>query len=160
MLTTLPKSIGGLVGLKTMNLSECSTWENLEIPMDLGRLISLEELYVPWSGNKSVCLLNVGEFKKLKKLVVEGNVPAGFDRLNALTHLHVRYVEDASTRLSSSLGAFTALQSLHKESVKLSCIPQSLGKLKSLRWVVIQYCTKLSCIDALPQCLEHLVVVV
>ena len=61
------------------------------------------------------------------------------------------------TQLSSSLGAFTALQSLHMFDVEnLSCIPQSLGKLKSLLHVQIRCCTDLRIIEALPHCLEHL----
>ena len=155
-LTTLPNSIGGLVRLKTMNLSDCSPWENLEIPMELGRLINLEELYVPWCGDKSVCLLNGGELEKLKKLEMKGYLH-GLERLKGVTHLCVRYCEEVSMLLSNSLGAFTALQSLHMEHVDmLSHIPQSLEKLKCLLRVEIRYCTELSCIDALPQCLEHL----
>ena len=105
----------------------------------------------------SISLPNVGELKKLKKLEMQRIIPADFDRLKTLTHLYVHDSEDVPMRLSYSLGAFTALQSLHMERAeKLSCIPQRLGKLESLLRVVIQYCTELSFIDALPQCLEHL----
>ena len=106
------------------------------LPTDLGLLTSLSSLSmdVPTYG-----------------------VPAGFDKLKALTHLSVRWGEDVSMRLSDSLGAFTALQSLQINEVeKISRIPRSLGELKCLREVQILYCRELLCIEALPACLEHL----
>ena len=152
-LTTLPNSIGGLVRLKEMNLSGCSNLK--EIPMELGRLTNLEKL----SGlDNYICLPNIGELKKLKELRMTAHVPAGFDGLKALSHLYVlEGSEDLSMGLSCSLGALTALQSLHMKRVKeLRYIPESLGKLKSLLHIHIEYCTDLWFIRALPQCLEHL----
>ena len=104
----------------------------------MGRLINLEEL--------NEC-----------KLEMQGNIPTGFDSQKAVTHICVRYSKGVSMRLSNSLGAFTALLSLHMEQVdKLSCILHSLGNLKFLLHVHIEYCTDLRIIEALPQCLEHL----
>ena len=170
-LVTLPNAIVGLVGLKTLNLNGCSNMGVMA--MESGRSIDLHEL-------------DVG-FKKLKKLEIKGTrvwplstdlglltslsslsmeiptgVPARFDKLKALTHLSVEHDghnrgEDVSMRLSDSLGAFTALQSLRIARVKkISRIPQRLGELKCLRKVQIQFCEDLLHIEALPQCLEHL----
>ena len=168
LLSRLPNTFGGLVGLETLNLRGCHSLK--EMLMESGRLVNPEEP-------------DVG-LKKLKKLEMEGSivrvwplpkdlglltslsslsmnirtgVPAGFDRLKALTHLSVSEGEDVSMRLSDSLGAFTALQSLHMELVKnISRIPRSLGEFKCLRKVQINDCRDLLIIEALPQCLEHL----
>ena len=156
-LITLPNAIVGLVSLVTLKLS---CWE---MAMELGRLI---DLHKPGVG-----------LKKLKKLEMEledegyewllptyiedssfmdipTSVPARFDRLKALS---VKYGGDVSMRLSDSLGAFTALQSLRILSAwKISRISQRLGELKYLRKVQILSCANLLHIEALPQCLEHL----
>ena len=88
---------------------------------------------------------------------MQGNVPVCFDILKAVTHICVQYSKGVSMRVSISLGAFTALLSLHMEWVdKLPCIPHSLGNLKFLLHVQMEYCTELRIIEALPQCLEHL----
>ena len=151
-LTTLPNSIGGLVRLNKMNLRNISNLK--EIPMELGRLINLEELNV--YCDKDFDMQIVGELKGLK-LKMQGNVPAGFNRLKALTHLYIQDGEDVSTWLRNSLEVFTALRSLHMKQVeKLFYIPQSLGKLKSLLHMQIIFCMDLRIIEALPECLEHL----
>jgi Leucine-rich repeat (LRR) protein len=173
-LVTLPNAIVGLVGLKTLNLSHCSKLK--EKAMELERLIDLQEPGVGLKKLKKLEMvktdgwllpMDLGLLTSLRSLSMDirRGLPVGFDRLKTLTHLSVGglffsgdsvYGEDVSMRLSDSLGAFTALQSLHIEDVKtIFCIPQSLGELKCLRKVEIQYCD-LQIIEALPQCLEHL----
>ena len=66
-----------------------------------------EEFDMSLCGNKNISLPNVGELNKLKNLKMQGNVPAGFDRLKALTHLYVQDGEVVSTWLSNALRAFT-----------------------------------------------------
>ena len=165
-LVTLPNAIVGLVGLKALNLSGCSKLE--EMAMELGRSIDLHELDVGLKKLKKLEMeetrvwplpTDLGLLTSLSSLSMDipTGVPAGFDRLKTLTHLSVKCGEDVSMRLSDSLGAFAALQSLHIASVKkIYCIPRSLGKLKCLLRVQIKNCTELSIIEALPQCLEHL----
>jgi Leucine-rich repeat (LRR) protein len=165
-LVTLPNAIVGLVGLKTLNLSGCSKLE--EMALELGRWIDLHELDVGLKKLKKLEMeetrvwplpTDLGLLTSLSSLSMDipTGVPAGFDKLKALTHLFVKCGEDVSVRLRDSLGAFAALQSLHIASVKkIYCIPRSLGKLKCLLRVQIKNCTELSIIEALPQCLEHL----
>jgi len=170
-LITLPNAIVGLVGLKTLNFSGCYKVE--EMPMELGRLIDVHKLGVGLKKFKKLDMegttewplaIDLGLFTSLSSLSMDicRSIPAGFDRLKALTHLSVtggilQCGEDASMQLSDSLGAFIALQSLHIALVKkISRIPQRLGELKCLRKVEIQFCEDLLHIEALPQCLEHL----
>jgi hypothetical protein len=165
-LVTLPYDIVGLVGLKTLNLTRCVMLK--EMGTKLGRWI---DVHKPGVGLKKLKKLemkgtgvwplptDLGLLTSLSSLSMDipTGVPAGFDRLKALTHLFVKCGEDVSVRLRDSLGAFAALQSLHIASVKkIYCIPRSLGKLKCLLRVQIKNCTELSIIEALPQCLEHL----
>jgi hypothetical protein len=120
----------GLKKLKKLEMKGTNGWA---LPMDLGLLTSLGSL----------------------SMQIPTGVPAGVDKLKALTHLCVDGGEDVSMRLSDSLGAFSALQSLHIALVKkISHIPQRLGE--HLRKVEIQFCEDLLHIEALPQCLEHL----
>ena len=165
-LVTLPNAIVGLVGLKTLNLSGCYRLE--EMAMELGRSIDLYKLDVGLKKLKKLEMeetrvwslpRDLGLLTSLSSLSMDipTGVPAGFDKLKALTHLSVKCGEDVSMRLSNSLGGFAALQSLHITSVKkIYCIPRSLGKLKCLLRVQIKKCIELSIIEALPPCLEHL----
>ena len=170
-LVTNPNAIVCLIGLKTLDLSHCSQLE--EVAMESRRLINLHK---PGVGLKKLKELgmdgtrvwplppDLGLLTSLSSLsmYIPKGVPAGFDRLKALTHLSVGrdgqvWGEDVSMGLSDSLGEFAALQSLHIQCVeKMSRIPQRLGELKCLRKVQIQLCEDLLHIEALPQCLEHL----
>ena len=165
-LITIPNTFGGLVGLETLNLSSCYNLE--EMPMELGRLMNPEALDVGLKKLKKLEMRatrvwplpkDLGLLTSLNSLSMDipTGVPADFDRLKLLTHLSACDGEDVSMRLSDSLGAFTALQSLRLVSVKnIFRIPQSLEELKCLRQVQILDCRKLFKIEAFPQCLEHL----
>ena len=134
-LKTLPNSIGLLTELEVLDLSGCSKLTTL--PNSIGLLTKLEVLDISSCTVSTTLPNSIGGLVGLKRLRLSGcksleEIPMELGRLINLKELKLSFYENKNISLLNA------------------------GKLKSLLKVVIRDCKELSCIDTLPQCLEHL----
>jgi hypothetical protein len=134
-LTSLPKSIGNLVNLKSLNLN----FNDLQsLPESIANMVNLEELEI--FDNR---LLDFPEvicrLTNLKKLSIIGNkfssVPQDISNLTHLEYLNLS--ENKLTTLPDAIGNLECLSTLRLSYNKLTSLPESLIDLK-LKHLVIE----------------------
>ena len=149
-LTELPKSLGNLTQLQTLDLSDNQL---TTLPESLSNLTQLQELNL--HGNQLTTLpKSLGNLTQLQKLYLSGNqrttLPESISNLTQLQELSLNY--DRLTALPEWLGNLTQLQSLYLATNQLTTLPEWLGNLTQLQ------CLELSDnqLTALPESLGNL----
>ncbi|KAJ1273959.1 hypothetical protein BS78_05G026000 [Paspalum vaginatum] len=131
-LIELPKSIGNLQKLRTLNLSSC--WKLKCLPDSIGDCNSLSSIDL-FSCRELTALPNsIGKLQKLKTL--------------SLSHCaKLKYLPDSfgDSNMLSSIDLFNCGE--------LTTLPNSIGKLKKLRMLNLSQCAKLMCLpDSIGDC--------
>ncbi|KAG5190520.1 hypothetical protein JKP88DRAFT_298526 [Tribonema minus] len=121
-LSSLPKSLGNLTALTSLDLTQCYSLKSL--PESFGNLAALTSLRLHgYNGLRSL--------------------PESFSNLTALTSLDLTYCAVLSS-LPPSFGSLTALTSLDLSTCHaLSSLPASFGNLTSLTSLNLLYCESL-----------------
>ena len=129
-LTTLPDSIGNLIGLTILSLRGNQL---ASLPDSFGNLNALTTLFL---DNNYLTSLpdSFGNLRRLTRLGLRGNqltsLPDSFGNLTALTTLFLEY--NCLTSLPDSFGNLTALATLNLSYNRLTSLPDSIGKLTAL----------------------------
>jgi len=129
-LRKIPKSIGGLIFLKEIYLSDNSIQE---LPNSIGSLENLEVLDL--SANEIEFLpTSIGELKVLKVLKLASNkvkeIPNSIGNLKALEALDLE--GNQLNNLPNSIGALTSLKQLNLKNNLLESLPKNIKKLQNL----------------------------
>jgi internalin A len=130
-LTRLPRSIGQLAALQTLNIHHNPL---TELPESIGQLTALRTLSL--HNNKLTSLPeSIGQLTVLRELDLEYNqltsLPESIGQLTALRELSVAF--NRLTHLPESIGQLPALRMLLLNSNQLTSLPESLGQLTALR---------------------------
>ncbi|XP_008240878.1 PREDICTED: disease resistance protein RPS6-like [Prunus mume] len=152
-LLSLPDVIGtSLTSLQILNVSGCSNLN--ELPENLGSLECLQELYASRTAIQELptsikhltdlTLLNLRECKNLLTLpdVICTN----------LTSLQILNLSGCSNlnELPENLGSLECLQELYASGTAISQVPESMSQLSQLEELVLDGCSKLQSLPALP----------
>ncbi|PRQ22127.1 putative toll-like receptor, P-loop containing nucleoside triphosphate hydrolase [Rosa chinensis] len=174
-LECLPSSVGGLKSLKDLNLSGCSKLDKL--PDELGHVACLENLDVSGSGTRELPS-SIGLLKNLKELSLAGckaespeswnmmfnpfqllrkrsHIPAGLSLpclsgLHSLTELDLSDCNLSEEALPSDFGCLSSLRDLNLSRNQFSRLPESIGQLSKLEYLLLHRCYKLRRLPELP----------
>ncbi|KAJ1256640.1 hypothetical protein BS78_K337400 [Paspalum vaginatum] len=144
-LLELPKSIGKLKKLRTLNLSWC--W-NLEcLPDSIGDCNMLSSI-VLWKCNKLTALpKSVGKLQKLGTLNLScsrelKSLPDSIGDCNMLTSIDLSYCNNLSA-LPNSIGRIKNLRVLRLGGTKIEKLPSSITTLRNLECLDLSKCWEL-----------------
>ena len=169
----LPSSIGGLIGLTSLTLSDC---KNLEcLPSTICSLKSLECLNLHGCSNFDNLPKNLGNVKGLKVLDLSGTaikeLPSLVEGLTSLTLLTLKDCKNLfclpSTicslksleyldlygcsnfdNLPKNLGNVKGLKEIDLSGTAIKKLPSSIEGLTSLTLLTLKYCTNLVCLPS------------
>ena len=136
-LTSVPESVGNLIGLTTLALND----NKLTVaPRWLVRLTGLNTLYL--HHNKlTVAPRWLGQLTGLTNLSLSGNrlatVPESIGQLTGLTILYLH--SNRLTSLPESIGQLTGLTTLSLADNKLASLPESIGDLTGLTELALSH---------------------
>ncbi|KAJ1688932.1 hypothetical protein LUZ63_013087 [Rhynchospora breviuscula] len=136
-LKCLPESVGNLQNLRVMNLSECDELE--EVPASIGNLASLEILDLSYCKELKYLPESIGnllnlDYMNLEKSGIE-TLPSSICELSSLVTL--KLTVNAKIDLPVCLGNMKKLKYLHVNPWSLDGMPVGIGKLTDLR--VLKY---------------------
>ncbi|XP_048136636.1 disease resistance protein RPV1-like [Rhodamnia argentea] len=134
-ISKLPCSIGGLVKLRRLNLSECTKIE--ELPDSVGELQSLVELDLS-STSLDHLPDSMGNLKQLKVLRINRirgitRLPSAIGLMEILEELDASGCGNLTGEIPEEIGSLSCLRILDLSSTKISGLPNSIGKLKQLK---------------------------
>jgi Leucine-rich repeat (LRR) protein len=150
-LRELPKEVGQLTRLQTLDLSFCSGLT--APPAGLGALTGLRELYLSECSGLTVMPEGIGALKGLRELYLSGcsgltALPAELGALTGMQEL-VLSLCDGLTVLPAGLWALTGLRELVLPFCDgLAALPAELGALTGLRKLVLSLCSGLTALPA------------
>ncbi|XP_031380511.1 TMV resistance protein N-like [Punica granatum] len=136
-ITRIPDSIGGLVNLTHLSMSECSGMKTL--PDVIGDLKSLVKLDM--SGTELSALPNsVGWLTRLQSLCLSSTkIEELPDTLGDLKSLETLNLYESKLRiLPDAVGDLESLVTLNLSDTKLCALPDSVGRLSKLRWLWLE----------------------
>lgn len=147
LFTSLPDSLGQLLVLQVLNLSDCTLLSSL--PEKLGQLKALEELHV--SGCSSLKSLpdSIGQSQALRLLYLTNCsslhcLPESIGRLQALEVLDLICCSSLSS-LPESTVQLQALKELNLTRCSaLRCLPENICQLQALKVLDLIRCSSLS----------------
>ncbi|XP_048136638.1 disease resistance protein RPV1-like [Rhodamnia argentea] len=134
-ISKLPCSIGGLVKLRRLNLSECTKIK--ELPDSIGELQSLVELDLS-STSLDHLPDSIGNLKQLKVLRINRirgitRLPSAIGLMEILEELDASGCGNLTGEIPEEIGSLSCLRILDLSSTKISGLPNSIGKLKQLK---------------------------
>ena len=134
---SLPTEIGNLMDLE--NLSIANLGDMGEIPSSIGNLTNLTRLNL--SEFSGAIPKEIGRLTKLKELHLYSpypvtSVPEEIFNLNKLTWLALNFVQYPMT-IPESIGNLTELEVFESDYNKAGVLPESLGKLRKLKYMSI-----------------------
>ncbi|XP_048136641.1 disease resistance protein RPV1-like [Rhodamnia argentea] len=134
-ISKLPCSIGGLVKLRLLNLSECTKIK--ELPDSVGELQSLVELDLS-STSLDHLPDSIGNLKQLKVLMINRirgitRLPSAIGLMEILEELDASGCGNLTGEIPEEIGSLSCLRILDLSSTKISGLPNSIGKLKQLK---------------------------
>jgi Leucine-rich repeat (LRR) protein len=131
LLGSLPASLGQLESLEELKLQILHALTVL--PEEIGQLTRLTSLHLGWLEALQVLPTSLWQLKNLKELVCQGSAciktfPEKLDQLSNLTSLELRYVT-----LPASIGQLKSLKKLTLEYAPMSMLPREIGQLTALK---------------------------
>ena len=178
-ITKLPTSIGNLTSLASLSVRDCKNLVSL--PSTMFNIKSLKCL--DFSGCSKLCKLleNLETvesdtsgaairlmpfsnflFKTLKKLVVGGFKPRSPNpllstSLSGLTSLTTLKLKNCNLReIPNDIDCLFSLKGIYLCGNSFVCIPESIGQLSNLTWMVLDNCTKLRSLPKLPLNIDYI----
>ena len=134
-ITKLPSSVGGLIGLISLTLSDCKNlWR---LPNTICNLKSLESLDLSWCSTFEYLPKNLGNVEGLKKLDLSGiaieELPISIEGLVNLTLLTLADCEKL-LYLPSTISSLKSLESLEFSGCsEFEYLPENLGSVVGLK---------------------------
>lgn len=134
----IPTEIGKLSRLDYFS-TEQNPKMNGTLPMEVGNMVSLNELRLENSGLHGTIPTEVGELREIQKLILEnnrfsGNIPDSIYELNSLKRLYLGKNRLNGT-LAHKIGHLSSLEIIHVHSNELTGqIPTEIGKLIKLQF--------------------------
>ncbi|KAI3417112.1 uncharacterized protein J3R85_014732 [Psidium guajava] len=131
----LPYSIGGLVKLTRLNLSECAKIK--ELLDSVGKLQSLVELNLSFTsiGHLPDSISNLKQLKVLRMRNIRGitKLPSAIGLLEKLEELDVSACHNLTGEIPEEIGRLSFLKILDLSDTSISRLPDSIGNLKQLK---------------------------
>ena len=138
---SLPKEIGSLINLRTLNLSKNKL---TELPKEIGSLVNLQTLYL-YDNNLTELPEEIGLLVNLQTLYLNDNQLVELHKeIGCLTNLQRLYLHNNKlTELPKEIESLVNLRDFSVSKNKLTSLPKEIGSLANLQ-IINLYCNKLT----------------
>ncbi|KAL3749873.1 hypothetical protein ACJRO7_010922 [Eucalyptus globulus] len=157
-ISRLPYSIGGLVKIRQLDLSECKEIE--ELPDSIGELQSLVELDL---SSTSIDHLpdSIGKLKQLKVLRMSNirgitKLPSAIGLVEKLEELDVRGCCNLTGEIPKEIGGLSCLKILNLSDTRICILPTMVSHLSTIQTLELEKYSELEQLPELPQSLTCL----